>query len=69
MPISPFRQIVSEALHQVTKIKKRGIKDKEKSMVRDKVMLKVKEEESNDSTSTADATDTDSVNVKIVIGM
>lgn len=65
------RQIVSEALQQVTKLKKRGLKDKEKSLIRDKIAMKIKEEESYDSSSTLDATDTDSsnnVNVKIVIG-
>lgn len=65
------RHIVSEALQQITKLKKRGMKDKEKLLAKEKLLVKVKEEESNDSTSGADATDSDTLsnaNVKIVIG-
>ncbi|XP_026286523.1 ubiquitin carboxyl-terminal hydrolase calypso [Frankliniella occidentalis] len=64
------RQIVSEALQQVTKIKKKGLKDKEnKSLVKDKLSVKIKEEESNDSTSGAEVTDSDILNnVKVGVG-
>ncbi|XP_034230506.1 ubiquitin carboxyl-terminal hydrolase calypso [Thrips palmi] len=65
------RQIVSEALQQVAKLKKRSLKEKEKTAAKDRIITKIKEEESNDSISIAEATDSDvpnNLNVKIVIG-
>ncbi|KAK3910644.1 Ubiquitin carboxyl-terminal hydrolase calypso [Frankliniella fusca] len=63
------RQIVSEALQQVTKIKKRGLKEKDKSAGKERIVVKIKEEESNDSASGAEVTDSDTLNnVKIVVG-
>lgn len=68
-----FRQIVSEALQQVSKLKKKVLreKEKEKFLAKDRVLVRIKEEESNDSTSGIDGTDSDTlsnINVKIVIG-